>query len=146
MIESKESICEFIILMYERFLDLYNEKIVYTDINQENNFILESYEIYIAKVIQKLVPSLVVVMFQNGHYGYLIKNVVLDFYVNPTYDQKYTIITDMEFEFLQGNSLGKCDPLRNKVWNTLESDLLKDGTILIETVKHRFFKRTRILK
>lgn len=144
-LKSWENVNEFITLMNERFVDLYNSKIVYTDLNQEDESILASYEIYIANVIQKLVPSLVVVMFQNGSYGYLTQNVVLDFYGNPVYEQKYTIIPDMEFERLQGDTIGKCDPLRNKVWNTLESDLLKDGVLLLETVKHRAFERKRAL-
>ena len=96
-LKSWENVNEFITLMNERFVDLYNSKIVYTDLNQEDESILASYEIYIANVIQKLVPSLVVVMFQNGSYGYLTQNVVLDFYGNPVYEQKYTIIPDIEY-------------------------------------------------
>ena len=144
-LKSEENVSEFITLMNERFVDLYNTKVVYDDYNQEDNAILTSYEVYLANVIQKLVPSLVVVMFQNGNYGYLMKNVVLDFYGNPVYEQKYTVISDMEFERLQGNVLGKCDPLRNHVWSTLETDLINDGIFLLETVNQRSFERKRNL-
>ena len=144
-LKSWENVSEFITLMNERFVDLYNSKIVYTDVYQEDESILESYEVYMANAIQKLVPSLIVVMFQNGSYGYLTKNIVFDFYGNPVYEQKYTIIPDMEFERIQGDTIGKCDPLRNKVWNTLENDLLQDGAILLETVKHRSFERKTVL-
>ena len=145
-LKSWNNVSEFITLMNERFVDLYNEKIVYANLYQEDDSFLESYEVYMANVIQKLVPSLVVVMFQNGSYGYLTKNGVLDFYGNPVYEQKYIMIPDMDFERLQGDTLGKCDPLRNYVWNVIENDLLKDGMILLETVKHRSLQRQRVLK
>ena len=120
-LKSWENVNEFITLMNERFVDLYNSKIVCSDVNQEDESILESYQIYMANAIQKLVPSLVVVMFQNGSYGYYTTNGVLDFYGRPVSDQKYIMIFDMEF------------------------DLLKDGVLLLETVKHRSFERKRVL-
>ena len=144
-LKSWENVSEFITFMNERFVDLYNKKVICADLNPEDESILESYEVYLASAIQKLIPSLIVVMFQNGNYGYLINNVVLDFYGNPLYEQKYIMIPDMDFELLQGDTIGKCDPLRNKVWNALEDDLLKDGVLLLETVKHRSFQRTRVL-
>ncbi len=145
-LKSWENVSEWITLVNKRFIELYNEKIISSSTYPEDESILGAYEVYIAREMQKLIPSLIVVMFQNGTYGYLYKSIVLDFYGNPTYEQKYTIIPDMDFELLLGEIIGTCDPLRNQVWNTLEKEILMDEKILLEMVKHHQEQRQRIMR
>ena len=145
-LKSWENVSEWITLVNKRFIELYNEKIISSSTYPEDESILGAYEVYIAREMQKLIPSLIVIMFQNGTYGYLYKSIVLDFYGNPTYEQKYTIIPDMDFELLLGEIIGTCDPLRNQVWNTLEKEILMDEKILLEMVKHHQEQRQRIMR